>query len=62
MSDRALALVAEAARAVSTRDVVVDLALIGRYYERVADHAVDLGRGIGYLTGRNTLDAPTGTR
>lgn len=97
MSDRALALVAEAARAVSRRDVaaaarldhdddqvdrlqqdlyrrllagtpglrpeiVVDLALIGRYYERFADHAVDLGRGIGYLTGRNTLDAPMGTR
>lgn len=97
MSDRALALVAEAARAVSMRDVaaaarldhdddeidrllqdlyrmllaetpglhpevVVDLALIGRYYERFADHAVDLGRGIGYLTGRNTLDAPTETR
>lgn len=97
MSDRALALAAEAARAVSTRDIaaaarldhdddqvdrlqqdlyrkllagtpglhpeaVVDLALIGRYYERFADHAVDLGRGIGYLTGRNTLDAPTGTR
>jgi phosphate transport system protein len=97
MSERALALFAEAAHAVSTRDagaatrldheddqvdrlqqdlygrllaktpgldaeMVVDLALIGRYYERFADHAVDLGRGIGYLTGRNALDASMGTR
>lgn len=95
MSDRALALIAEAGRAVAARDatavtlldhdddridrlqqdlyrkllagvpgldaqVAVELALIGRYYERYADHAVDLGRGIAYLTGRNTLDAPTG--
>ncbi len=97
MGERALALVAEAAHAVSTRDagaatrldheddqvdrlqedlyrrllagtpgldgeVVVDLALLGRYYERIADHAVDLGRDVGYLAGRNALDAPTGKR
>ena len=97
MSERALALFADAAQAVATRnaaaaglldreddqvdrlqqdlyrrllagsggldtETVVDLALIGRYYERFADHAVDLGRGIGYLTGKNALDAPTETR
>ncbi|MFI7680435.1 hypothetical protein [Actinophytocola sp. NPDC049390] len=43
-------------------EVVVDLAFIGRYYERFADHAVDLGRGIGYLTGRDALETSTGTR
>lgn len=97
MSERALALFADAAQAVATRnaatagrldheddqvdrlqqdlyrsllassrgldtETVVDLALIGRYYERFADHAVDLGRDIGYLTGKNALDAPTETR
>jgi len=83
MSDRALGLVAEAARAVATRDsvaaglldhdddqvdllqqdlyrallagtsglaaeVAVELALLGRFYERYADHAVALGRMIEY--------------
>ena len=97
MSERALAVFADAAQAVATRnaaiagrlareddevdrsqqdlyrgllagslgldtETVVDLALIGRYYERFADHAVDLGRDIGYLTGNNALDAPTETR
>jgi phosphate transport system protein len=27
----------------------VDTALIGRYYERFADHAVAIGRQVGYL-------------
>lgn len=97
MSERALAVFADSAQAVTTRnaatagrldreddevdrsqqdlyrgllagslgldtETVVDLALIGRYYERFADHAVDLGRDIGYLTGNNALDAPTETR
>jgi phosphate transport system protein len=42
-------------------EVAVELALIGRYYERYADHAVDLGRGVAYLTGGNALDATVGT-
>jgi len=37
-------------------EVAVELALIGRYYERYADHAVELGRGIAYVTGRSALD------
>jgi phosphate transport system protein len=91
MGDRALALVAEAARAVSTgdgamvgalehdddlvdwlqqdlyrgllaktaeldADVAVELALLGHYYERYADHAVALGRGVAFLSGRDRLD------
>jgi len=32
----------------------VDIALLGRYYERIADHAVSLGRRVVYLvTGEN---------
>jgi phosphate transport system protein len=96
MSDRALGLVAEAARAVATRDsaaaglldhdddqvdllqqdlyrtllagapglaaeVAVELALLGRYYERYADHAVALGRAVTYLAGRAVLDPRPGT-
>lgn len=94
MSDRALALVAEAARAVTTRDsaaaglldhdddqvdllqqdlyrtllagtsglaaeTAVELALLGRYYERYADHAVALGRAVTYLAGTDVLDPGT---
>jgi phosphate transport system protein len=91
MSDRALALVTEAGRAVAARDgaaavlldhdddrvdllqqdlyrtllagtpglaadVAVELALLGRYYERYADHAVALGRAVTYLDGKDVLD------
>lgn len=34
----------------------VDIALLGRYYERIADHAVSLGRRVVYLV---TGEAPT---
>jgi phosphate transport system protein len=41
---------------------IVDLALIGRYYERFADHAVALAREVAYLAGTRPLDAaPAGT-
>jgi phosphate transport system protein len=40
---------------------VVDITLIGRYYERCADHAVALARDVAYLSGTRPLDtAPTG--
>ena len=39
-------------------EVAVELALIGRYYERYADHAVELGRRLAYLTGLMDLDGP----
>jgi phosphate transport system protein len=33
---------------------IVDIALVGRYYERLADHAVAIARAVGYLvTGRH---------
>ena len=36
---------------------VADIALIGRYYERFADHAVSLARDVAYLAGTRPLDA-----
>ena len=34
----------------------IDLALLGRYYERIADHAVSLARRVVYLvTGENPV-------
>ncbi|MDQ4085494.1 MAG: phosphate signaling complex protein PhoU [Actinomycetota bacterium] len=36
----------------------IDIALLGRYYERIADHAVSMGRRIVYLvTGERTVHA-----
>jgi phosphate transport system protein len=36
----------------------IDIALLGRYYERIADHAVSMGRRVVYLvTGERTLHA-----
>lgn len=39
-------------------EVVVELALLGRYYERFADHAVTIARDVAYLEGRTVLDPP----
>jgi phosphate transport system protein len=48
-------------RSWAPRDVV-DIALIGRYYERCADHAVALARNVAFLSGTRPLDtAATGT-
>ncbi|MGH3316465.1 MAG: phosphate signaling complex protein PhoU, partial [Nocardioidaceae bacterium] len=34
----------------------IDMALLGRYYERIADHAVSMGRRIVFLvTGQNPI-------
>lgn len=40
----------------------VDAALVGRYYERYADHAVSLARRLAYVAGLNTLDTATEER
>jgi phosphate transport system protein len=34
----------------------VDLALVGRYYERYADHAVSVARRVVFLAGKGALD------
>jgi phosphate transport system protein len=45
-----------------TAQDIIDIALIGRYYERYADHAVALAREVAYLVGTSPLDAaPAGT-
>lgn len=38
-------------------EAAVDLALLGRYYERYADHAVSVARRVAYLAGHGPLDA-----
>jgi len=43
-----------------TTQEVVDLALIGRHYERLADHAVALARKVAYIAGTQPLDAVPG--
>ena len=39
----------EPVSATATRATVLDLTLIGRYYERFADHAVSVARRVVYL-------------
>lgn len=41
-------------------DAAVELALLGRYYERYADHAVAIGHDVAFLAGRAVLDPPAG--
>ena len=41
-------------------EVVADATLIGRYYERYADHAVSVARRVAYLAGHAPLDRETG--
>lgn len=40
----------------------VDLTLLGRYYERYADHAVSVARRVAYLEGRAQLDRGSRSR
>lgn len=41
-------------------EVLADATLIGRYYERYADHAVSVARRVAYLAGHAPLDRETG--
>jgi phosphate transport system protein len=45
------ALVAELASGTTRLPVAMDMTLVARYYERFADHAVDIGRRVVYLAG-----------
>jgi phosphate transport system protein len=38
-------------------EAAVDIALLGRYYERIADHAVSLARRVVYLVTGETVGA-----
>jgi phosphate transport system protein len=46
------ALVAELASGSMRLPVTMDMTLVGRYYERVADHAVNIAQRVVYLAGR----------
>ena len=45
------ALVAELASGTVTLPVAMDMTLVARYYERFADHAVNIARRVVYLAG-----------
>jgi phosphate transport system protein len=45
------ALIAELASGKMSLAVVMDMTLVARYYERVADHAVNIARRVAYLAG-----------
>ena len=43
-------------------ETAMDVTLLGRYYERYADHAVAVARRVVYLAGRASLDDPEGAK
>ena len=50
------AMVAELASGSTTLPVAMDMALVARYYERFADHAVDIAHRVVYLAGPQPAD------
>jgi phosphate transport system protein len=52
------ALVAELASGTMRLPVAMDMALVARYYERFADHAVNIAHRVVYLAGRAYKDYP----
>lgn len=50
------ALVAELASGTTRTPVAMDMTLVGRYYERLADHAVNIARRVVYLAGQAQKD------
>ena len=48
------ALMAELATGQTGRQIAMDMTLVGRYYERLGDHAVNVARLVVYLAGRQT--------
>jgi phosphate transport system protein len=52
------ALVAELASGTMRVPVIMDMTLVARYYERFADHAVNIARRVVYLAGRGHTDEP----
>jgi phosphate transport system protein len=51
-------LIAELASGTSRLPVAMDMTLVARYYERFADHAVNIARRIVYLAGPEHTDEP----
>jgi phosphate transport system protein len=52
------ALVAELASGTMRVPVIMDMTLVARYYERFADHAVNIARRVVYLAGRGHTSDP----
>ena len=52
------ALVAELASGTMRVPVIMDMTLVARYYERFADHAVNIARRVVYLAGSGHTDEP----
>jgi phosphate transport system protein len=52
------ALVAELASGTMRLPVAMDMTLVARYYERFADHAVNIAHRVVYLAGREHNDEP----
>ena len=48
------ALLAELAAGKMSLPVVMDMTLVGRFYERLGDHSVNIARRVAYLAGRHT--------
>lgn len=55
MDDLHLAYIAEVTSSISNVVVAMELALVGRFYERFGDHAVNLSRAVGYVVGSGTV-------
>jgi phosphate transport system protein len=52
------ALVAELASGTMRLPVTMDMTLVARYYERFADHAVNIAHRVVYLAGHEQIDSP----
>jgi phosphate transport system protein len=52
------ALIAELASGAMRLPVIMDMTLVARYYERFADHAVNIAHRVVYLAGRGHADEP----
>jgi phosphate transport system protein len=58
MDDLHASLVAELASGTMRLPVAMDMTLVARYYERFADHAVDIAHRVVYLAGPGPKDQP----
>jgi phosphate transport system protein len=54
MDELRASLIGELASGRMTLPVAIDMGLVARFYERLADHAVNIARRVGYLAGSAT--------
>jgi phosphate transport system protein len=58
MDDLHASLIAELASGRMTVPVTMEMTLVGRFYERLGDHAVNIARRVVYLAGAAPADRP----